>query len=127
MKFIDFQTALRSYSHEVLTLLHIVFQCHGLSIEGFVLPSSTTREVRSPPNCQLFNFIHSFAVYFSCSANVMTYFSLPLFFFPPLVSPPDDAGRDQVLRPRGDGVEPCPSTRVPAAAGGGHPGAHHAG
>lgn len=78
MKFIDFQTALRLYSHEVLTLhiLHIVFQCHGLSIEGFVLPSSTTREVRSPPNCQPFNFINSFAVYFSCSANVMAYFSL---------------------------------------------------
>ena len=23
-----------------------VLQCHGLSVEGFVLPSSTTREVR---------------------------------------------------------------------------------
>lgn len=27
---------------------YIIFQCHGLSIEGFVLPSSTTREVREP-------------------------------------------------------------------------------
>lgn len=65
MKYIDFHIALRSHSHEVLTLhiLHIVFQCHGLSIEGFVLPSSTTREVRSP-NCQPFNFINSFLFIF---------------------------------------------------------------
>lgn len=31
-------------------LIHVHFfvpQCHGLSIEGFVLPSSTTREVRT--------------------------------------------------------------------------------
>lgn len=31
----------------VVVILMCFLQCHGLSIEGFVLPSSTTREVMS--------------------------------------------------------------------------------
>lgn len=41
-----------STTHHLLNmfLFFVLLQCHGLSIEGFVLPSSTTREVRDPLN-----------------------------------------------------------------------------
>lgn len=92
---------------------HFVFQCHGLSIEGFVLPSSTTQEVTIQ------------TVYYNrqnCSCVFVLIVSSSSW-----TPPPDDTRRDQVLRPRGDGPEPRPAAGVPAAAGGGHPGAHHVG
>lgn len=92
---------------------HFVFQCHGLSIEGFVLPSSTTQEVTIQ------------TVYYN-RQNRSCVFVL-IVSSSSWTPPPDDTRRDQVLRPRGDGPEPRPAAGVPAAAGGGHPGAHHAG
>lgn len=62
------------FSNLVLQVnIYFVRQCHGLSIEGFVLPSSTTREVRGPLGCppqkkkylnETFDMLKDVSVYF---------------------------------------------------------------
>lgn len=89
----------------------ILQKCHGLSIAGYVLPSSTTSEVAHiniGSRCINSNFY-----LFSLLMSLFTIYMIV-----------DDRGRDQVCSARGVCPQSHPTARIQTAAGWSHYGAH---